>query len=252
MRNNLNLDVRRYVLFDPVDEESEPWVSKREVPSSLEIKGLDENDDIEEDIQIPINKVHVPWTSKEEYLRDHYQLLREDAISPLRNAVAEVRKSPYINEKDSIEDTAIYTKVYIVGFTFANTGIAARISFSLERVGKKIIWEQSKRLITGTIVALTTKEDQFHNVCVVAVIAARPLAGLEQNPPELDVFFAAPDEIEIDPQQEWIMVECRNGFFEAYRHTLNNLQRMTKERLASQLSNAQMLSNYAHSLLVFL
>lgn len=229
MRNNLNLNVRRYVLSDPVDENSEPWISKREIPSSLEIKGLDENDDIEEDIEIPVNKVHAPWESKEEYLRDHYLLLREDAISPLRNAVAEVRKIPHMSEKDSIEDTAIYNKVFIVGFTFANAGIAARISFSIERVGKKILWEQSKRLLSGTIIALTTKEDKFRSICIVAVVAARPLARLEQTPPEIDIFFAAPEEIEIDPQQEWLMVECRNGFFEAYRYTLKSLQRLSKE-----------------------
>ena len=228
MRNNLNLNVRKYVLSDPVDDNSPSWVSTREIPSTLEIKG--EDADMDEPIDIPVNKVMAPWESKEEYLEHHYQLLREDAVSPLRNAVAEVRKSPNLYEKDSIEDAAIYTKVFIVGLTFANAGIAARVSFSLERVGKKILWEQSKRLMSGTIIALTTKEDKFQRICTVAVVAARPLAGLEQNPPEIDVFFAAPEEIEIDPQQEWLMVECRNGFFEAYRHTLKSLQKLSKER----------------------
>ena len=37
-------------------------------------------------------------------------------------------------------------------------------------------------------------------------MAARPLAGLQQNPPEIDIFFGAADEIEVDPQIEWIMV----------------------------------------------
>ena len=97
-------------------------------------------------------------------------------------------------------------------------------------MGKKIIWEQSKRLSTGTIVALTPPDDGFKTVCLVGVVAARPLAGLQQNPSEIDVFFAAPDEIEIDPHQEWLMVESRNGFFEAYRHTLVGLQKLAKER----------------------
>lgn len=30
------------------------------------------------------------------------------------------------------------------------------------------------------------------------------------------------------------MVESRNGFFEAYRHTLKSLQKMSKERCSSQ------------------
>ena len=230
MRNNLNLSVRQYVLSNLVDEDSPPWISKREIPSSLEIRGEDENADKEEAIEVPVNRVHAPWESKENYLESHYQLLREDAISPLRNAVAEVRETPGMSEKTSVEDAAIYNKVFIVGFTFANAGIAARITFSMERVGKQILWEQSKRLVSGTIVALTTKEDKFRSICLVAVVAARPLAGLEQNPPEIDIFFAAPEEIEIDPQQEWLMVESRNGFFEATRHILKSLQKMSKER----------------------
>ena len=235
MRTNLNRLVREYVRSTPLEEDSPLWLSKREIPSTLEIKGEDENAQQEEDIEIPVNKCHAPWESKEHYLESHYRLLREDAISPLRDAVAEVRKTPSILEKDSVEDAAIYDKVLIEGFTFANAGIAARISFSLERVRKRIIWEQSKRLTSGTIIALTTKEDKFRSICIVAVVAARALAGLELERPEIDIFFASPDEIEIDPQQQWIMVESRNGFFESQRHTLKALQKMSKERLANEL-----------------
>jgi len=238
VRNNLNLNVRKYFLPDPANEDSPSWVSKREIPSSSEIQGEDDDADREEELEVPVNRVHAPWESKENYLECHYQLLREDAISPLRQAVAEVRDSPYMHEKNSVEDAAIYNKVFIVGFTFANSGIAARISFSMERVGKKILWDQSKRLLSGTIVALTTKEDKFQKICLIAVVAARPLAGLEQNPPEINVFFATPEEIEIDPQQEWLMVECRNGFFEAARHTLKSLQKMSKERLVSSVDSS--------------
>ena len=120
--------------------------------------------------------------------------------------------------------------MYITGFTFATGGIAARITFSLRRAGKRVAWEQSKRLVTGTMVALTPAEDMFNEVCRVAVVAARPLVGVSQNPPEIDIFFAEPDEIEIDPQQEWVMVEARTGYFEAYRHTLLSLQKLSQER----------------------
>ena len=120
-------------------------------------------------------------------------------------------------------------KVHIVGFTLATAGIAAKITFSLRRVGKKIPWEQSQRLLSGSIVALTPANDMFKNVCRVAIVAARPLSGVQQNPPEVDIYFARSNEIEIDPQQEWVMVECRNGYFEAYRHTLRALQMMADE-----------------------
>ena len=243
VRTNLNLRVREYMMSNPLEEDSPPWISKREIPSSAEIKGEDDNAQQEDQIEIPVNRVQAPWASKEFYLECHYKLLREDAVSPLRDAVAEVRMRPNLFEKDSVENAAVYNNVFIVGFTFANTGIAARISFSLERVRKKIIWQQSKRLTSGTIVALTTAEDKFRSICIVAVVAARALAGLELDPPEIDIFFASPDEIEIDPQQEWIMVESRNGFFESHRHTLKALQKMSKERSVHELKH--LLNSYS-------
>lgn len=104
--------------------------------------------------------------------------------------------------------------------------------FSTARAGKKIIWEQSKRLITGTLVALSPIEDKFRQQCKIAVVAARPLTGVQANPPEVDLFFATPEESEIDSLQEWLMVEARTGYFEAYRHTLVGLQRMIREEYA--------------------
>ena len=120
--------------------------------------------------------------------------------------------------------------MFIASLIFAATGIAARITFSLKRTGKKILWEQSKRLVTGSLVALTPANDMFGTICRVAVVAARPLARVEQNPPEIDIYFATYDEIEVDPQQEWVMVEARTGYFEAYRHTLRGLQKLAGER----------------------
>ena len=63
----------------------------------------------------------------------------------------------------------------------------------------------------------------------VATIAARPLAGLSQNPPEVDLFVARAQELEIDPAMEFVMVEDRGGFYEADKHTLLGLQKMMRE-----------------------
>ena len=80
------------------------------------------------------------------------------------------------------------------------------------------------------MVALSPAKDMFKTTCRVAVVAARPLAGVQQNPSEIDIYFGSYDEIEIDPQQEWVMVEARSGYFEAYRHTLRSLQKLARER----------------------
>ena len=113
--------------------------------------------------------------------------------------------------------------------TFAQRGIAVRVEFSLRRAGKMIRWEQSKRLISGTLVALTPATDMFATVCKVAVVAARPLVGLQQIPPSIDLYFNSSEEVEIDPQKKWLMIEARSGFFEAQRHTLRALQKMSCE-----------------------
>lgn len=68
----------------------------------------------------------------------------------------------------------------------------------------------------------------FQRRAIVAVVAARPLAGLEQNPPEIDITFLS-EELEIDPSIEYVMIEDRGGLYEANRHTLLALQHMMTE-----------------------
>ncbi|KAL8665126.1 MAG: hypothetical protein Q9202_002526 [Teloschistes flavicans] len=221
----LNTRIRNYVKDTGTSSDEPAFVKEREIPTSDEIlPPLDGGS-----FMIQINRVADRWESKEQYLSDHYAILREDGVSPLRAAVEELRLHPHILEKDSKDNAQIYEKAFIVGLTFAQSGVAAKVTFSLRRAEKKIIWQQSKRLQQGTIIALTPAQDMFNSVCKVAVVAARPLSGVQANPPEVDIFFGSPEEFEIDPQQEWIMVESRGGYFEAYRHTLKSLQRMTRE-----------------------
>ncbi|MCJ1436993.1 hypothetical protein MMC27_006376 [Xylographa pallens] len=221
------------------------WLTLPELPTSVEVGRLKNGKPTVGEIPVPVNKVDGPWSSKQEYLQSHYELLREDGVASLREAVEEIRAKPELMEKDSQEHAAIYenvgwlslhplfaltdSKVYISGVTFAQRGIAMRVEFSLRRAGKMIRWEQSKRLTSGTLVALTPATDMFATVCKVAVVAARPLVGLQQVPPSIDIYFNSSEELEIDPQKKWLMVEARSGFFEAQRHTLRALQRMSCE-----------------------
>lgn len=79
-------------------------------------------------------------------------------------------------------------------------GAAFRIEFSHDRAGKQIRWEQSTRLQQGTMVALTPMRDNFRSICKVAIVAARPYeGGLDQNPPQIDIFWGDPNDAAIDP-----------------------------------------------------
>ena len=120
-------------------------------------------------------------------------------------------------------------------------GIALRVTFSTFRAQKKILWEQSKRLISGSLVVLTPVADMFQSKAIVATVAARQLATLNQDQPEIDLFIACAEDLEIDPAMKFVMVEERSAYFEADRHTLLALQKMAEQPfpLAEHLVQAQ-------------
>jgi helicase required for RNAi-mediated heterochromatin assembly 1 len=107
--------------------------------------------------------------------------------------------------------------------------MAARVQFSFERAGKRIRWSQSKRLQQGAIVALTTPRDNFSTVCKIAIVAGRPLAGLVQNPPQVDLFWGDSKDATFDSTEEYVMIEAKDGYFEANRHMLVALQKLMCE-----------------------
>jgi helicase required for RNAi-mediated heterochromatin assembly 1 len=234
--SRVNNDIRKYFELAKKPVTAGSWIDKPEIPSPSEIlpekPGFVPNDPALIDVG-PHIRGHKPegaYESNNDYLGTTYELLREDAIRPLREAVAEVRKSPYKDEAEYDNNSlGIYDPVYITSFVFSLRGLATRVAFSLSRVKKHIRWDQSKRLITGSLVALSPADDAFKTTCILAVVAARPLSALEQNPPEIDLFFARPEDQEIDPMKKWIMVECRASFFEASRHTLLALQHLMRE-----------------------
>jgi helicase required for RNAi-mediated heterochromatin assembly 1 len=247
----VNKDVREYFELAKKPVTAGPWIDKPEIPSPAEILPPRNKDEfILSDLQALVDtnehlRPHRPegaYASNEEYLGTKYELLREDAIRPLREAVDAVRQSPYKDEAEYDNNSiGIYEPVYITGFVCSLRGLATRVAFSLSRVKKHIRWEQSKRLVTGSLVALSPADDAFQTTCVLAIVAARPLFALDQNPPEIDLFFARPEDQEIDPMKKWMMVECRTSFFEASRHILLALQHLMREPfpLSEHLVKAQ-------------
>lgn len=220
----LNPDIARYVREqNSLCERAEPddWLSMPEIPPASEILIPDG-----ESVVLPRNRIDQPWTKKERYLKAHYKLLREDAIAPLREAVAKFRQDP---RRMDDNDTRIYEEVRVVGLTFTSKGIASRVRFSTARSCRKILWSSSKRLTSGTLVAMTPTQDSFKTRCILATVAARPLENLENDDPEIDIFFSNQNDQEVDPQNTYIMIEATQGYYEAYRHTLRALQKQSKE-----------------------
>ncbi|TVY75609.1 Helicase required for RNAi-mediated heterochromatin assembly [Lachnellula suecica] len=176
---------------------------------------------------LPHNNIEGAWSSKADYLSAHYQIIREDEIAPLRKSVAAFKTHPYMIEDN---ETHIYTHVTMKGLMLSPLGPAFRVEFSTERAGKQIRWDQSKRLMQGTMIAISSAKDAFRTSCKVGIVAARPLKGVvEHNPPQVDIFWGNHREAVFDPDEEYIIVEARTGFFEASRHMLVALQKLMNE-----------------------
>lgn len=113
-RPALDLSIREYMRSLVRSKDASSWLGKREIPSSAEIMGItsdDGNGTGENEIGLNVNKIDSAWDSKEQYLEAHYELVREDAVAPLRDAVAEVKNEPNLTEQDSTDSAAIYEKV---------------------------------------------------------------------------------------------------------------------------------------------
>lgn len=84
--------------------------------------------------------------------------------------------------------------------------------------------------MVGSLVALSPIEDRFSTICSLAIVASRAIENIQKSPPEVDLFFADQEDLDFDPQKEWIMMEARNGYFEASRHLLMALQKLSREK----------------------
>ncbi|KIV91298.1 hypothetical protein PV10_05849 [Exophiala mesophila] len=220
----LNLDIRNYFVkqgdIAPTSSKDK-WLATSTVPTHEELG--------ETMAEVFSNKISGPYRNKSQYLKVQYSLQREDAVGSLRDAIHDFQNNPQTMDTQKF---VIYDQVHFLGFTFARKGLAARIRFTTNRAGKKISWETSKRLTSGTLVALVRANDELSDFkgLITAVVAARPLAGVLAQEPEIDVYFSRPEDIRIDPQDEWLMIEAKQGYYEAYRHTLEALKMLSQEK----------------------
>lgn len=87
---------------ESTDDYKAEWRKRPEVPTTEEL--------MRDVVDLPMNVIDGPYRSVDEYLETHYELLREDAFSGLRDAVGHMRKAP---ESDDTQDVAIYENVSI-------------------------------------------------------------------------------------------------------------------------------------------
>ncbi|KAK5656431.1 hypothetical protein OQA88_4812 [Cercophora sp. LCS_1] len=212
--------------ISPSDEVDPSWKDRPEFPDREEIL------DKQTLSSLPENIVDRPWPSKDAFLRALYEILRCEATEGLRYSVVECHNKTLVQQllQDS-EFTWVYAQVRVKAYLFARLGPIARVEFVPAMAdNRRINWIQSRRLTPGKIVAISTKADGFRSICKIATIAQRTYrGGLDQDPPQVDLMWANPADAELDPEAELIIVEPRNGFFEASRHALVGLQELSRK-----------------------
>lgn len=153
-----NNDIREYFALADKPVSGGAWLNKEEIPTSSEIlrekPGFSSTEFetlIEVDESIRPHKVEGAYESNEDYLSTKYELFREDAIRPLREAIDLVREEPFKDEMEYGNNSiGIYDPVYITSLVFSPRGLATRVAFSLSRVKKHIRFVTMKTAKTST------------------------------------------------------------------------------------------------------
>lgn len=65
-------------------------------------------DHLQQSVFLPHNRIDSPWDSRTQYVGTHYQLIREDGVAPLRDAVGVFKRNPDMYDS---QDVCIYTDV---------------------------------------------------------------------------------------------------------------------------------------------
>ena len=88
------------------------WLTLREIPASNEVFDAHGSQNLDQALEITENIIVGPYESKQDYLERHYNLLREDAVAPLREAIQELQMTPYITEVESQNQAYLYEKAF--------------------------------------------------------------------------------------------------------------------------------------------
>ena len=165
------------------------------------------------------NIVKGGYRSWDHYLDVHFRLLREDFIAPLRDGI----QSLY--DGCRTPEICVYKHVHILAPVCLFVGVGFQISFDVQPL-QRVNWEHSQKLIFGSLLCLSN--DDFRESIIFATVVKRDAKELEMG--RLIVKFEGDiNGFDLDPFNEFTMVES-TAYFEAYRHVLVGLQKVSKNQ----------------------
>ncbi|KAK3574831.1 hypothetical protein QTP86_018421, partial [Hemibagrus guttatus] len=171
------------------------------------------------------------------YLDTHFRLLREDFVRPLREGIRELLQSHYDERlsgmpvrKRSFDDIRVYSDTRLIMPVCTSTGIAYRVQFDTQPL-KFVRWENSKRLLYGSLVCLSM--DHFETF-LFATVADRDPKELRKGQVLLNFSRNSRAQLAtIQASHSFLMVET-TAYFEAYRYVLEGLQEQDEDNLPFQ------------------
>ena len=119
------------------------------------------------------NKIDGPYDNTQHYLDVQFRLLREDFVKPLRDGIQTLlaMDKQGTPKDESLLDVRVYDNVEIRQPVFTSHGISYQIKFDISKF-HRVQWENSKRLIFGSLLCLS--KDNFESF-VFATVANREL-----------------------------------------------------------------------------
>jgi hypothetical protein len=179
------------------------------------------------------------WNGIDDYLATHFHLLREDALRPLCDSLSAVADGKGSFSKGGHSDVCVYDGVQVRAINCGRNGIVYRVSISV-RGHKKFDWSRSKRLLTGSLLALSS--DGFRDEILWATVAQRD-PDILNGSGQIDLSFSFGAESALsDIDKIYVAVESKT-YFEAYSHMLKALQGL-KELPFEDLLLSPVIPNY--------
>ncbi|KAL0977889.1 hypothetical protein UPYG_G00162790 [Umbra pygmaea] len=168
------------------------------------------------------------------YLDTHFRLMREDFVRPLREGIQQLLEGEQDRNNEDVplrkrrfDDIRVYFDTQVVVPTCNSSGLAYKVHFD-SKLLKFVRWQNSKRLIYGSLVCLSC--DNF-DTCLFATVSDRDPKDLEKGFVHLN-FTAESRQVlaGLDARQSFLMVET-TAYFEAYRYVLEGLQEIEEQHL---------------------
>ncbi|KAM4740439.1 NFX1-type zinc finger-containing protein 1 isoform 2-T2 [Anableps anableps] len=177
------------------------------------------------------------YTNTHLYLDTHFRLLREDFVRPLREGIQQLLQNQRdIGRNDNpakmkrFDDIRVYFDTHLVVPKCTQTGLAYIVQFDVQPL-KFVRWQNSKRLLYGSLVCLSY--DNFESF-LFATVSDRDPKDLQKG--QVQITFTEESRLKlarIQTDQLFLMVET-TAYFEAYRYVLEGLKEQIEDDLPFQ------------------